>query len=145
MVRAELGQEPTFGWNRLFACGREVCVVAISPFAGENAGPTLRRGCRAQVTGIAPSDGAGLNGVRPLSTGARGTMMGYFWFEHFTQMSFADAYVDPHKMTYRACQEARAHILEAIVWRIVVFCGSGRHARRLSGINLMIVRSQRSL
>ena len=119
MVRAELGQEPTFGWNRLFACGREVCVVAISPFAGENAGPTLRRGCRAQVTGIAPSDGAGLNDVRPLSTGAHGTMMGYIWSEHFTQMPLAEAYVDPHKMTYRARREAQAYIPEGIVWRIV--------------------------
>jgi len=46
-------------------------------------------------------------------------MMGYFWFEHFTQMSFADAYVDPHKMTYRPRQEAQAYIPEGIVWRIV--------------------------
>jgi hypothetical protein len=46
-----------------------VCVVAISPFAGESAGPPLRWGCRARVTGIAP-DSAGPNNVRPLSAGA---------------------------------------------------------------------------
>jgi hypothetical protein len=61
------------------------------------------------VTGIAPFDGAGLNDVRPLSTGAHGTMMGYFWSEHFTQMPFAEAYVDPHKMTFIARAGRRKH------------------------------------
>src|SRR5262245_15556128 len=41
-------------------------------------------------------------------------------------------------MTYRACWEAQAYFPGGIVWRIVasahVFRGSGRHARRLSGI-----------
>ena len=35
-------------------------------------------------------------------------MMGYFCSEHFTQMPFAEAYVDPHKMTYRA-RRGRKH------------------------------------
>jgi hypothetical protein len=46
-------------------------------------------------------------------------MMDYFWSERFTQMPAAEAYMDPHKMTYRARREAQAYIPEGIVWRIV--------------------------
>jgi hypothetical protein len=41
-------------------------------------------------------------------------MIGDFWSEHFTQMPFAEAYVDPHKMTYRVRREAQAYILKGL-------------------------------
>jgi hypothetical protein len=45
--------------------------------------------------------------------------MGCFGSEHFAQMPFAEAYVRPFKMTYRARREAQAHIPEGIVlWGI---------------------------
>src|SRR5258708_34872808 len=42
-----MGQEPSSGWNQSLqrrGVAGGVCVVAISPFAGESAGPPLRWG-----------------------------------------------------------------------------------------------------
>jgi hypothetical protein len=69
-------------------------------------------------------------------------MMGYIWSEHFTQMPLAEAYVDPHKMTYRARREPQAYIPEGIVWRIVA---SSQRAPQLRTARSASFRPQKNL
>ena len=90
-----------------------------------------------------------LDETTPLFSGARRTVLWVaFGAENFTRCRSRRRTLDPHRMTYRARGEAQAYIPEGIVWRMVASAqgvprGSGRHARHLSGVNLMIVRPHR--